>query len=304
MKDNVSKSRSLYDFFTKKWVLSTIFFTLSSQWFILLQFFGKKWGILNNVSGELETHGIVISVFFVLFTLVFTIIKTMADVKNEVGKFRGQILLKQLLGEINASKRRKLDKYINYAANTRIDEFIDIITPELQIIELSNSLVNTINNLFGIDKGKIGVSIAYNDGGTWKWLYTWNIDNDLNIDQLINNPSSSLFQIISKKKHIVFWANKNDGIEKLQYVPGEIDKTNDNAGSIYCVDISVKKDKNIMFPAVLSLTTYDQVLCWPDDNKTIDTIKTVIMPAYEIRFQLELCLLYIRDELKKTKSPS
>jgi hypothetical protein len=54
-----------------------------------------------------------------------------------------------------------------------------------------------------------------------------------------------------------------------------------------------------MLPAVLSLTTYGQVLCLPNDHKTIDYIKSIIMPAYEIRLQLELCLLYIRNELKK-----
>jgi hypothetical protein len=297
LKDSVSKSRRLYDFFTKRWYLSTIFFTLSSQWFILLQFFGKKWGIIDDVSGGFKPYGIVITVVFVLSTFIFTIIKTLADVKNEEGKFRGQTMLNQLLEEINASKLMKLTKYIDYATDTNVSEFINIITPEQQIKELFNNLLSTISSLFGIDKSKIGISIAYNYNNTWQWLYTLQITNDLKLEQLISNPNTSLYQIISGRTPVIFWADKKDGIEQQQYVSGEVDKTNNNAGSIYCADISIRKNENIILPAVVTLTTYGQMLCLPNDNKTIDYIKSMIMPAFNIRFQLELCLFYIRKAL-------
>jgi len=298
MKNSVSKSRRLYDFFTKKWYLSAILFTFSSNWFILLQFFGKKWGILND-SGELEIHGIIISIALVLLTFIFTIIKTLADVKNEEGKLRGQLILKQLLQEINISKSMKLDKFINYAANTKVGEFFDVLTPEQQIKELTNSLLTTISSLFGIEKNNIGISIIHNHENKWEWIHTWNINNDLNIDQLTSNSHTSLYQVISGIAPFIFWADKKDGIKEQKYMSGEIDKTNNNAGSIYCTDISVRKDERIILQAAITLTTYNQVLCLPNDNKTIDYILSVIMPAFKTRFQLELCLLYIRNEYRK-----
>jgi hypothetical protein len=258
-----------------------------------LQFFGKRWGVLDD-SGELGICGIIISVVFVLLTLTFTIVKTLADVKNEDGKFRGQTMLNQLLEEINASKRIKLNKYIEYAANTNVGEFITIITPDQQIKDLCNNLQNIINNLFGIDKSKIGLSIVYYINKKWEWLHKLNVDDDLNIDQLTTNPNTSLFQIISSKSHVVFWADKKEGITQQQFVASELDKSYNNAGSIYCADISIKKDKTIILPAVLSLTTYDQMLCLPTDNKTINYLTSMIMPAFQIRIELELCLLYIK----------
>jgi len=298
MKTVTSKSRRLYDFFLKKWYLSALMFTLSSHWFILLQFFGKKWDIIND-SGELKIFGIIISVVFVLLTFAFTIIKTLADVKNENGKFRGQMMLNQLLEEINASKVIKLSKYIEYIANTNAGEFINSITPDQHIKDLCNNLQNTINNLFGIDKSKIGISIVYNINDKWEWLHKLNVDDDLSITQLTTNSNTSLYQIISGRAHVIFWADKKEGIAQQQFVASELDKINNSAGSIYCADISIKKDEKIILQAVLTLTTYDQMLCLPNDNKTIDYLSSIIMPAFQIRIKLEMCLLYVKDRAKR-----
>jgi hypothetical protein len=294
--NKASKSRRLYDFSIKNWWLSALLFTLSSNWFVLVQFFGKKWGIVNAVSGELEIHGIVISSIFIVITLAFSVIRTLADRKNEDAKYRGQTILKHLLEEINASKRAKLDKYIKYASNVKTSQFMDVITPEHHVEKLFENIINTINVLFGIDKSNIGISLIYKINQNWEWLQHQNTTEDLSLEEIISNPNTTARQIIDKKKPILFFPDKRVGISNQQFVSSKLDNLYQNMGSIYCSDVGIKHNGKDIMQAVFSLTTYKQQLCGQNDSSAIDRVVADIMPTFLVRLQVELCLFYIIKE--------
>jgi hypothetical protein len=302
--DKKTFKRKMYDFFVKRWYLSAIIFTLSSNWFILLQFLGKKWLWLDT-NGELAPRTKLVSLMFVCITTVFTVIKTLSDKRNDEGKENGQMILGRLLDDVTDCKESKLHRYLHLISrNITHEDFMDHIRPESEINDIFSAIQNSISNICGINKSNIGLSIIYrfdiNDKNAWKWLDRVHTNNDLSLKQLIDNPLTSARQIIDGNKDKIFFADKREAIDKNLFVPGMIDKDNDNIGSIYCGDISLKQDDDVVImQAIFTITTYVQQLCEKNDNSSINRIRSLIIPAFELRLKIELALFYIREKRKE-----
>lgn len=291
--------RMIYDFFTKKWFLTAIVLTLSTNWFFLLRSFGTELNLMDS-NNNLKPlfHYLFWPVFS--FTLVFTILKTWADNYNQKVKNNGQFVLNLLLDNINASKETKLrrfSEFIEVNHNSKIENpFHHITQPRLQIENILDNFRDTMATIFGINRSDIGISLVYYTSHTnkWEWLCTMNVTNDIPLKDLIQNSNSTLSQIAKGNSSYLFYPDKNVGIQEGRYLPGNTDRMRGNIGSILCKELNLgRNDKHLR--AILSITSYGLQFCSKNDNNAISKIENILLPTFEKRLNLELSLLYIKE---------
>ena len=225
---SASLPRTIYDFFIRKWFLSSILLTLSTGWLSLIQIFGKTWGFVDD-SGDLKESICYVTWFFVFISVVFALLKTIADKYNEDAKNNGQYVLEKLLQSMNSVTTKKMNRFIDFIASAKdgklIEPFLKITQPREQIISILENIQITLSDLFGISRSEIGISIIYkhNTETNWDWLIQLDVSGDLTLDQILNNPSASARQIIDNKKNILFYADKRVGRDAREYLPAPKD---------------------------------------------------------------------------------
>ncbi|GAB6392941.1 MAG: hypothetical protein MdMp014T_2314 [Treponematales bacterium] len=296
--------RRFYDWLVRKWFITSVFFSLSSLWFLLLQLWGKQWQLMDD-KGVLIPKASVLSFVFAISNVIFSLIKTYSDRRNEDGKHQGQEILDKVLDELGAAKKVKLGRYINgiISYGTGTDK-IKLIEPSTQIGEILKTIQSAICRITGLDKSKVGVGVIIkkdiNSGAPhegWDSLPSLNIDGDLSMQEILSDKHSTVRQIIDKNVTCKFWPDKHDGYIKSEYVANRNESNNENIpwGSIYCKDISIKteNDQKVILKAIITVTTYENYICGPNDDSEIARFCTKIMPAFELRLKIELCLLYI-----------
>jgi len=213
--------RRFYDFFVRKWFITSIFFSLSSLWFLLLQFWGRNLSLVN-AEGKLTSEASGISLVLIIINVLFSIIKTYSDKRNEDGKRKGHTILSKVLDELCAEKKIKLSRYINgitsYAAET---DKITIIDPGTQISEILGTIQSLIDKITGMGKNNIGISLIIKTNSTsqvlhenWECLSSLNIDDDLSINDLLLDQNSTVRHLIDEEKPCIFWPDKYDGYKK------------------------------------------------------------------------------------------
>ena len=293
--------RRLYNFFIKKWIVSAFILTLTTHWVIFLKFFGKDVGLMTD-QGTLTPIANWITWPVFILSLLFAFLKTAADKYNEEAKNKGHFILEKLLQSVNAVTTKKMQRFCNYAEENQgkaeLTPFKDITQPRDQIISLLENIQVTLSELFGITRDEIGLSIIYKPKGNsdWHWLSTINMQNDIDLNTLITNPTTTVKQVIDGKGSTIFFPDKQIAAQNNKYLPGRIDETYDNVGSVLCRDISIGKDEKTI-QAILSITTYGTQLCQENDKDAKYKIENLLMPTFEKRIQLELALLYIKEIL-------
>jgi len=96
-----------YNFFVGRWILSALLVTAGSYWFILLQFFGKKLGLLNATQ-DLTTLGHWLTWPLFIGSLCFALVKSLGDNWNDIAQAKAQTVLGGLLESVNAITTDKL----------------------------------------------------------------------------------------------------------------------------------------------------------------------------------------------------
>ncbi|MCL1812609.1 MAG: hypothetical protein FWG29_03715 [Treponema sp.] len=301
---NVSIKRKLYDISINNWWLPSFFFTISSIWFIILQFFGKQWSLIDE-KGVINQNGKILTWFFILINVVCSILKTLADKKDMKKKSDGHFILKQLLSKLNNTNSTKLERYTKAVLGNWHTEngFEKFVSPREQIHTLLESVRSVINELSDTEDSNIALSILYYDVNKWIWLDKININNGLGIEKLINESNSTVSNIIKNKKQYIFWPDKREGMKYNEYIPGPSDEEYGNLGSIYCRDISIKNaNGESIIKSVLSISTYGNFIC--NQNNDIEKSRFVadIMPEFELRLKVELCLLHMKEKNKIKKA--
>jgi hypothetical protein len=313
---NASIIRKIYDFSVNKWWFSSFLFTISSIWFILLQFFGKQWSFIDE-KGVLSQSAIFWTWVLIVVNVVCSVLKTLADKKDTEKKSSGQYILKKLLSNLYNAKLTKLNRYNKGVLEDAAEfDFGGIVSPREQIHTLMESIRNMVSGLSDTEESKIGLGILFYEDNKWNWLDKINIDNDLDIDGIINNHNSTASHIIDDKKLFIFWPDKRVGEKNHEYVPSPCDVQYNNIGSIYCKNISINDDdgKNII-KAILCITTYGNQICSQNDESAKSRFVADIMPEFELRLKVELCLLNMKDKndqgenesffkKRKTKKPA
>ncbi len=288
-------------FFIQRWIISTLILTLSSHWLIFIKYAGDKVGMADS-TGKLTTLGFLITTVFFLSSLLFALLKTAADKYNEKAKTRGGFILQRLLESINFVTKKKMQRFLKYVddnfSNLDIHPFGEITKPREQINSLLENIQVTLSQIFGLDRDKISVSVLYQspESDEWEVLDSININNELDIDELINNPNTTLRQVIDRKSNSIFLPDKRVAHTRKQYVYAPLDEQFENIGSIFCSDISVGSDKKRM-NAIISISTYGKQLCLETDKDAIHKIQNIIIPTFESRLRLELALFYIKEIL-------
>jgi len=297
--------RRLYNFFIKHWILTAFVLTIASHWFAFVQILGKNLGLVSQ-DGLLTKHTVIIFWPLFLVSLIFAILKTASDKYNEEVKNNGQFILERMLQSVNSVKRKKLRRFCKYIyenhGKSGLSPFNVITQPLSQIEGLLENIQVTLSEIFGINRDDIGLSIVYKTDRDeeWDWLYTMNIESDIDLSELVNNPDTTAKQLIDGKVSSLFFPDKRVGLRLNQYVEGNKDKPFNTIGSILCRDLSID-NKNKYIQAILTITTYGKQLCERNDKDSIYKIENILMPTFECRIKLELSLLYIKQVLAQKK---
>jgi hypothetical protein len=292
-----SLKRRLHDFSVNKWWFSSFLFTLSSIWFILLQFFGKQWSFIDE-KGVLSQSGVYLTWVFIVVNVVCSILKTLADKKDAEKKSSGHYILRHLVSNLKIAKLAKFDRYNKgILEDAAVFDFERIVSPKEQIHTLLESIRSMISSFSDTEESKIGLSILLYNDDKWSWLDKINIDDDLDIDSIKNDPNSTARHIIDDEELYIFWPDKQEGVRHHKYVPSPRDEQYNNLGSIYCKDISINdySGKDVI-KVILTVTTYGNLICDPDDESIKSRFVGDIMPEFELRLRVELCLLKMKEK--------
>jgi hypothetical protein len=301
-----SLPRKLYDWWTHQWFLTTFVLTVSANWFLLMRLAGETVGAVDS-SGHLTPFGHLVTWPLFAASVIFAVIKTLADKYDYEGKKKAQNILQRLLESANDVTRKKASRFVDFivthAGQTDLDPFPCITQPRKQIEYLVDNMQGTLAELFGVSRDIIGIGVICRCGqhSEWKSLYAKQTDEDLTVDELVRNPSTTARQIIDGKEKLLFFPDKRVGHERQAYVFGLRDRACHNIGSVYCRDLSVGRPCAHM-EAVLSVTTYGQQLCKSDDFDAIEKIQTIVMPPFEDRLKLELALHFIKEHMAGASS--
>ena len=293
--------RLIFDYFLRHWVLSTFILTLASNWFIVLTFYGKKWNLIDQSTGDLTSFAAGTSWILFIATFIFALLKTGADKWNESAKNNGYLVLQKLLQSLNSVSKFKRRRYYEFITkNYNADKsyaFREQTKPEDNIEFIVENMQVSLDEIFGISRDSIGISIIYklHDSKDWKWLISANASDDLSLGELTKNSSTTANLIINGRAS-VFYPDKQIAEKKRHYVRGPKDESTKGVGSILCRDISVRTD-NKYVQAVLSLNTYGKQFCDANDLNSIHKIENIVLPIFELRLRLELALLFIKESI-------
>jgi hypothetical protein len=296
-----SRLARTYDFFIRKWILTTILVTLSGHWFLLLRVYGVDLNLVDQ-QGRLTTLGHTATWPIFIGSLLFALIKAVGDTWNDKAQRNAQSILGSLLQSVNTTTATKLKRFADYLAvkqpGQEVHAFADITQPKTQIISVLDNMGFTLAQIFGLERDKVGLSIIYKTdrNGEWKWLYAINTDDDLTLQELLGNPRTTVNQIMNDTVDTIFYPDKTTGISEGRYVPGRKDERHGNCGSVLCRDISIGHNPHRV-RAILSITTYGERLCDPGDKGSIAKINNLIVDTFSTRLKLELSLLYIKEVL-------
>ena len=296
--------RQIYDYLLKHWILSSFILSITSHWFIVVRVAGKNLNLIND-SGALNTLGNWITWPLISISILFTLSKTAGDRYNEQAKKRGGYILQKMIENVNSvteKKMRRLTDFIEiHPDHIGVPVFNDITQPKSQIRSLLENIQITLSEIFGIERDQIGLSILYRymGSGEWNFLEALNNTHELDVKTLISNPNTTVRQVIDGKQQIFFFPKKIAAIKIQHYLPSSKDYSFDNVGSIFCQDISLRgRNETCYLQAILSISTYGKQLCPDNDEGSRNKFLNVIIPVFEIRLQLELATLYIKDFLK------
>jgi hypothetical protein len=297
--------RRFYDYFNRKWFITTLIVTSAGQWFLILKCFGTSLKTVD-VNGNFTPR------FYYLFwpvfitAFLFSLLKAWADNYSQKNKNNGRLVLDQMLQSITSAKASKFRRFVDFIEsnhNKCVTNPFNIITqPKQQIETILTNIQITLSNIFDIERSNIGLSIIYSvDNEKWDWLYTMSVSEDTTLNELLNNDNSAVRQIIDHKVSYLFYPDKRIGIRENKYFPGKSDKNFGNIGSILCSEISVGLE-NKYLRAILSITTYGTQLCSEKDENSKEKLKSTLLPNFEQRIKVELALLYIKDVIAVPRS--
>ena len=289
--------RAFYDWFNRHWVISGLIITASAYWFVVLRYLGESMKMVVTDKNELTGLGHWVTWPIIFASAMFSFAKSKADNYNETVKTNGQLLLDKMLQSVNAITRRKYRNYEDYINNSKMHSgarpFGVIAQPRSQLEALLEEVAATLSAIFGISRDAIAVSVMGKiDEQPWTWLATVNISNQGLIDQITENPCSTARQIIDRKASVLFFPDKSDGDSSKQYFFNQRDGQTKKVGSILCKDISVPGLRSI-----LSVSTYGMQFCEKGDAEAEEKIQNLLVSTYEIRLQLELALLHIKEHM-------
>jgi hypothetical protein len=294
----MAKNRKFYDWLSHNRWLSFIITSIPTVITVFISIFGNF--IDNN--GKLTSAWLYFVVIALTISSIFSIIKFQAQKGRDTERENANQFYKDILEKDSTFLLARMNKFLQITTDNekkdvfRADDYnlLGVVSPlnPLETIKLKIEYTcELFNKLFDIPQNLIGVSIIYNRNSVWEYLCEVNIEGrSLPLATLTSN-SHSTFNIVrdAGPRCYRFFPDKNTARRTQQYIPDRseqdiIDNNGTIIGSIYCSNISVMQGENILFEAVLSVTTYDWQMCDEDDQVAL--------------YRIRQMFLHIEDELK------
>ena len=294
--------RCIYDFFIKHWFVSTLILTLSSNWFVFLTFYGKDYGLINT-KGVLKPEVHLLTIGFVILSVIFALVKTLADRHNEKAKNNGQFILEAMIDSMDLVAIKKLKRFADYIHTnkgrndiTYEHVFKSIAQPEAQINSMLENIQVSLSEIFGITRNNIAISIIYkiSEDDEWKWLNQLDQTGGLGLKEIVSSSSSSFNYVKKHQEPFFFYPDKKEAIKLSQYTPEPKESKTGVMGSVLIREMSIGNDIKYV-SAYLCISTYGKQLCEQKDISTKNKIESIILPSFVKRLQLEMSLLYIKE---------
>jgi hypothetical protein len=266
--------------------------------FIVVEVAGQDIGLLGE-DGALTFVGRWIFWPLVLLSLAFNTLKARADKYQSRALRDGHFLYLKLLDAVNITTQAKLDRFTRFVSEYRnqrsVRPFRLITKPTEHMRRILENLQFLLSELSGIPRADICLSLAVrlDTTKTWEWLLPPTVDNDLGIADLVRDKRSAFRGVVEGANACVVIADKRLGAEQGRYVPSPRDESYGRVGSAICRKLVIDAGEECV-TAVLSISTFGKLLFAPGDTDTPRKIETVLLPAFDIRLRLELCLLYIQ----------
>lgn len=229
---------------------------------------------------------------------LFSLAKS-AAVKYEISvRHNNDFVLARLLTATNAVTRAKLERFTDYIRQKQCPlpshPFDEITQPEAQLRCIVEQLQRALVEIHGMEADGVGVSLACQANGTWRWLVRSNVDDDLELDVLTSNSQCAFHHVmVAKTREFLFHADKQKGLREKTYLSCKRDGENPS-GSIIVERLDLPVDGSI-FSVALSITTYGKQLCEESDLEAKEKIRTTLLSCFKWRLRLELCLYYIKN---------
>lgn len=294
-----SRLESFYWWLKEHWWASLLFITVPAIVITVVELLGGNLG-LTTPSGKLNPTGIAIVLIALVAIVLFSAIKDRIDSKLLKSTFLGQEYLEIILKSVNNAQSRKKDRFVHYIEQNkdagRQLPFKEITQPRIQLNELAIEIQDVFSKLFGISKNQIGISIIgkTNENRTWEVIAIVNVGAKEHILDLLKDQRSGFRLLLNTDKDVLFIPDKAKALLRGEYSAGSRDIKNEYVGSLICRRIRVAGETT----AVLSISTYGKFLYPENNRKPAETkIENQILPAFLTRIELELALLYIKDEL-------
>lgn len=296
---SVSINKIVYEiyFWTRRHPFySSLILFLPNAYFTILQICPEK----VNLKVSNEITGLGIFLFWILLIISFLLILG----KGLIDTYVNQIVAdnagrqKELMSssmQLVTLKKERFVKYIQNNINTNnCMVFSEITDPESQLEALCNHIRNSLSRLSRIDEHQIGVSIFARDQNKWKMIIKSNVGLSASVQKLMDDNEAACFNAINSDSGLVFYPDKRVGEQEKKYRMTRKDNENKGIGSILSKDISIIIEDNVIFSAILNISTYGQPVCSQADEMAKEKIIKDILPSYVDRAQLELSLLYIK----------
>jgi hypothetical protein len=288
--------RRVFTFFVDHWLIAGLIPPLPGLVSLGLRLFDVQMSLPMAVAGSVV----------ILVASVFSLAKAKA-VKYEIGvRNNNDFVLARLLKATNAVTRNKLELFSAFLRDRTCPlpahPFEEITQPETQLRCVLEHLQRALVEIHGLDSDQVGVSLACKRNDKWCWLVRTNCEDDLEFSVLTTNTASAFHHVmIAKTQPFLFCADKRVGVKGGRYVPsardGEVP-----IGSILVHRLDLPIDGDI-FSVALSINTYGKQLCEERDHEAKEKIRTTLLPCFELRLRLELCLYYIK-QVMVPRSPS
>jgi hypothetical protein len=290
--------RRLHELSVEHWIVSGIVPTLPGWYALFVRFFGGKAGLVSSDEKSLTTPGIVsLAVVFVLCS-GFALLKAYVAEWDTKVKKNNVDVLQRLLESVNAVTGSKTERFVKFIRDNKgpIAEspFHEITQPLAQIEKILENLRSALGGIHDIGIDHIAVSLLKCEGGDWSWLGRVNCVDDLEISDLVKPHTSFRIVMIDKTESTVFFPDKRVGQASNMFVFSRRDHLFAKIGSIIVRNLTIEADREVL-PVALSITTYGNQFCDQDDDEAKRRILEFVLPCFESRLRLELCLYYIKS---------
>ena len=290
------------DFWTKKhYFISSVILFFPNAYFTVLQICPERVGLKEN--NGITTFGLFL--FWIFIVISFLLILGKGWIDSFVTKIAADNAGRQreLMNTATHLVNLKKERFINYIQSNNTTHncmvFSEITNPESQLKALCDHIAKSLSRLTGIDECQIGVSVFIQDRDKWKMIIQSNADSSESAQKLMDDNNTACYNAKNSKNGLVFYPEKKVGEQEKKYKMTKKDYENDEIGSVLSKDVSIVIEDNVIFSAILNISTYGGVICSQSDESAKDKIIKEILPSYVDRAQLELSLFYIKKYIFK-----